>query len=106
MTGAFVVGWCSRGFDRPGNLVDGVRLCGGTCCRGPVGFDLAHVPTAVSALYPGIDLALLDDCRYLVLAMVAAWRRERDDQFPNGAAFGREILSVLRLVRPGRRSTS
>jgi hypothetical protein len=42
-----------------------------TCCRGPVEFDLAHVPEEVSNLYLGIDRALLNDCRQLVLAMVA-----------------------------------
>ena len=45
-----------------------------TACRGPVEFDLAHVPKDVSACYAGVDQALLDVCRVLVLAMVAAWR--------------------------------
>ena len=45
-----------------------------TCCHGPVEFDLAHVPESVSGHYPGVDQALLRDCRQLVLAMVAAWR--------------------------------
>jgi aminoglycoside phosphotransferase (APT) family kinase protein len=34
-----------------------------TCCHGPVEFDLAHVPAAVSAHYPAVDQALLRDCR-------------------------------------------
>jgi Phosphotransferase enzyme family len=67
-----------------------------TCCRGPIEFDLAHVPEAVSAYYPGLNQALLDDCRQLVLAMVAVWRWELGDQLPNGIAFGRELLSALR----------
>ncbi len=67
-----------------------------TCCRGPVEFDLAHVPEAVSERYPGIDRALLNDCRQLVLAMVAAWRWDRDDQFPNGPRAGEELLGALR----------
>jgi hypothetical protein len=71
-----------------------------TCCRGPVEFDLAHVPQNVSALCPGVDQALLGDCRHLVLAMVAAWRWERGDQLPNGMLFGRELLSVLRAGAP------
>ena len=71
-----------------------------TCCRGPVEFDLAHVPETVSEHYPGVDRALLRDCRQLVLAMVAAWRWERDDQLPNGMPFGRELLSVLRAGPP------
>jgi hypothetical protein len=71
-----------------------------TCCRGPVEFDLAHVPEAVSAQYPVVDRALLRDCRQLVLAMVAAWRWDQDDQFPNGLASGRELLRVLRAGPP------
>ena len=49
------------------------------CCRGPVEFDLAHVPEEVSERYPNVDRDLLDDCRELVLAMVAAWRCDRGD---------------------------
>ena len=45
-----------------------------TCCRGPVEFDLAHVPEDVSARYADADEKLLSQCRVLVLAMVAAWR--------------------------------
>ncbi len=67
-----------------------------TCCRGPVEFDLAHVPEEVSNLYLGIDRALLNDCRQLVLAMVAAWRWDRDDQFPNGKRAREEFLGALR----------
>jgi hypothetical protein len=71
-----------------------------TCCRGPVEFDLAHVPDTVSEHYPGVDHALLRDCRLLVLAMVAAWRWELGDQLPNGAQAGRELLRVLRAGSP------
>jgi aminoglycoside phosphotransferase (APT) family kinase protein len=71
-----------------------------TCCRGPVEFDLAHVPEAVCAHYPGIDQELLDECRQLVLAMVAAWRWDRGDEFPNGRRFGEELMRVLRADPP------
>jgi thiamine kinase-like enzyme len=71
-----------------------------TCCCGPVEFDLAHVPEEVCAHYPGIDQELLDECRQLVIAMVAAWRWDRDDQFPNGRRFGEELLRVLREGPP------
>ncbi|MGW2652469.1 phosphotransferase enzyme family protein [Streptomyces sp. NPDC001478] len=71
-----------------------------TCCRGPVEFDLAHVPEAVRAHYPGIDQGLLDVCRQLVLAMVAAWRWEAGDEFPRGREFGDELLRVLREGPP------
>jgi len=67
-----------------------------TCCRGPVEFDLAHVPEEVSERYPEVDQQLLSDCRNLVLAMVAAWRWDPDDQFPNGQRVARELLSALR----------
>ena len=52
-----------------------------TCCRGPVEFDLAHVPENVSARYAAADEDLLMECRGLVLAMVAAWRWDPGDQF-------------------------
>jgi hypothetical protein len=71
-----------------------------TCCRGPVEFDLAHVPEEVSDRYPGVDQELLGECRGLVVAMVAAWRWDRDDQFPNGERAGRELLNVLREGPP------
>lgn len=71
-----------------------------TCCRGPVEFDLAHVPEAVCAHYPGVDQELLDACRQLVIAMVAAWRWELGDQHPKGRRFGEECLRLLREGPP------
>jgi Phosphotransferase enzyme family len=71
-----------------------------TCCRGPVEFDLAHVPEAACEHYPGVDHALLDECRQLVLAMVAAWRWELGDEFPNRRRFGEEFLRLLREGPP------
>jgi hypothetical protein len=71
-----------------------------TCCRGPVEFDLAHVPENVSELYPDVDEELLNDCRVLVLAMVAAWRWDPSDKFPNGKRAARELLSALREGPP------
>jgi Ser/Thr protein kinase RdoA (MazF antagonist) len=71
-----------------------------TCCRGPVEFDLAHVPQAVSECYRGIDQALLRECRILVLAMVAAWRFDPADRFPSGRQAARELLSALRAGPP------
>ncbi len=67
-----------------------------TCCRGPVEFDLAHVPEEVSERYAGADEDLLGECRGLVLAMVAAWRWDQGDQFPDGQRAGRKLLSALR----------
>jgi hypothetical protein len=67
-----------------------------TCCRGPVEFDVAHVPEEVSEHYPDADQELLRECRILMLAMVAAWRWDRDDQFPNRGRAAAELLSELR----------
>jgi len=71
-----------------------------TCCRGPVEFDLAHVAEEVCEHYPNFSQGLLDECRQLVLAMVAAWRFERGDQLPNGRRFGEELLRSLREGPP------
>jgi thiamine kinase-like enzyme len=72
-----------------------------TCCRGPVEFDLAHAPEEVSLHYPGADQPLVRDCRLLKLAMVAAWRWDRNDHFPNGLQMGREYVSALRAAMSG-----
>jgi len=71
-----------------------------TCCRGPVEFDLAHVPEDVSQRYPDVDQELLRECRILILAMVAAWRWDPGDQFPNGQRAARDLLSALRNGPP------
>lgn len=71
-----------------------------TCCRGPVEFDLAHVPEEVSRLYPNVDQALLRQCRILVLAMVAAWRLEPGDQLPMGSRALQQLLAALRAGPP------
>jgi aminoglycoside phosphotransferase (APT) family kinase protein len=71
-----------------------------TCCRGPVEFDLAHAPEDVAPHYPGVDQDLLGDCRRLVLAMVAAWRWDATDQFPNGRRVGEELVRILRSGPP------
>jgi hypothetical protein len=67
-----------------------------TCCRGPVEFDVAHVPEEVRTRYPNADQDLLRDCRLLMLAMVATWRWDRHDQLPNGRRMGTELLSQIR----------
>jgi hypothetical protein len=71
-----------------------------TCCRGPIEFDVAHVPEEVTARYPDVDQVLLAECRRLVLAMVAAWRWDIRDEFPDGYQHGRDILSLLRQGPP------
>ncbi|MBV9170191.1 MAG: aminoglycoside phosphotransferase family protein [Chloroflexi bacterium] len=67
-----------------------------TCCRGPIEFDLAHVPEEVIEHYPEVDQELLGACRVLVLAMVAAWRSDASDRFPNGRRWAQELVSTLR----------
>ncbi len=88
-----------HGEPHPGNVLrtaNGLRFIDlETCCRGPVEFDLAHVPEQVSERYPGADQQLVRQCRGLVLAMVAAWRFEPGDQFPNRRRAARELLSAL-----------
>jgi len=69
-----------------------------TCCRGPVEFDIAHAPEDVSEHYPAVNQGLLRECRVLVLAMVTAWRWDRDDQFPNGRSRGIEGLNQVRVA--------
>jgi aminoglycoside phosphotransferase (APT) family kinase protein len=71
-----------------------------TCCRGPVEFDLAHVPEDVSERYADADQDLLSQCRVLVLAMVAAWRWDLGDQFPDRQRAAGALLSALREGPP------
>jgi Ser/Thr protein kinase RdoA (MazF antagonist) len=84
----------------PGNLLNTkkgpVFIDFETACRGPVEFDIAHAPEAVGDEYPNADQDLLRDCRVLALAMVAAWRWDTDDDFPNGRETGRELIRTLR----------
>ncbi|MDU0287917.1 phosphotransferase family protein [Saccharothrix longispora] len=93
-----------HGEPHPGNLLstrDGLLFIDfETCCRGPVEFDVAHVPEEVGARYPGVDRVLLAECRRLVLALVAAWRWDVRDEFPDGRRHGRDILSSLREGPP------
>ncbi|WP_055694407.1 phosphotransferase enzyme family protein [Streptomyces prasinopilosus] len=96
-----------HGEPHPGNVLtteNGLLLIDlETCCRGPVEFDLAHAPEEVAAHYPGVDHDLLHECRILVLAMITAWRWDRDDRFPDGRRLGTEWLGRIRaaLARPG-----
>lgn len=67
-----------------------------TCCRGPVEFDVAHAPDEVAEHYPGLDPELLGRCRTLMLAIITAWRWDRDDQLPDGRRLGELWLAQLR----------
>jgi len=93
-----------HGEPHPGNLLNSragpVFIDLETFCRGPIEFDVAHVPDDVSARYPGVDQRLLQECRRLVLAVVAAWRCDARDEFPDGHRHGRDILTLLREGPP------
>ncbi|MBV2354033.1 aminoglycoside phosphotransferase family protein [Streptomyces sp. J2-1] len=89
-----------HGEPHPGNVLATARgplfIDLETCCRGPVEFDLAHAPEEVAAHVPEADQALLDQCRLLVLAMITAWRWDREDRFPDGHRLGVEWLARIR----------
>jgi aminoglycoside phosphotransferase (APT) family kinase protein len=91
-----------HGEPHPGNLLTTkkglVFIDLETCCRGPVEFDLAHAPEAVSEHYPGVNKDLLRQCRILVLVMITTWRWDRGDQLPNGRQLGTEWLSQIRAT--------
>lgn len=93
-----------HGEPHPGNVLstkNGVLFIDlETCCRGPIEFDLAHVPQEVVEHYPEVDQDLLSDCRLLVLAMVAAWRWDAGDQYPDGQRAAEELVSALRSGPP------
>jgi hypothetical protein len=93
-----------HGEPHPGNVLNTARglvfIDFETCCRGPVEFDVAHVPEDVSEHYADADQDLLNDCRGLVLAMVAAWRWDLGDQFPGRERAARLLLRALRAGPP------
>jgi hypothetical protein len=69
-----------------------------TCCRGPVEFDVAHAPEDVGEHYAPVNQGLLRECRILMLAMIATWRSDREDQLPNGRQLGTEWLMQIRAA--------
>ena len=93
-----------HGEPHPGNVLNTMEgplfIDFETVCRGPVEFDLAHVPEEVSDRYSDVDRELVRSCRVLVLAMVAAWRFDRSDNLPNGRRAGRELVNAIRAGPP------
>ena len=91
-----------HGEPHPGNLLSttsGLRFIDfETCCTGPVEFDIAHARDEVGDHYASADQLLLRDCRMLKLAMVAAWRADRVDVFPNGRQMRDDLVSQLRAA--------
>jgi Ser/Thr protein kinase RdoA (MazF antagonist) len=92
-----------HGEPHPGNVLetkDGLLFTDfETCCRGPVEFDVAHAPEEVGARYADADQDLLSECRILMLAMVASWRWDRDDELPDGRRMGTELIGRIRAAR-------
>jgi aminoglycoside phosphotransferase (APT) family kinase protein len=68
--------------------------------HGPVEYDLAWVPKAVSDSYPKADQDLVGECRGLVLAIVAMHRWRLGDQHPSGRRSGVAFLDALRTGPP------
>jgi hypothetical protein len=66
------------------------------CVRGPVEFDLAWVPGEVSEHYPNADQELLNECRGLMLAIVAAHFWRPDSEHPNSGQGRAEFLNGVR----------
>jgi len=54
----------------------------------------------VSDRYEGADRDVLDECRRIVLALVAAHRWRRDDEHPSGRPSGVAFLEALRHGPP------
>jgi hypothetical protein len=91
-----------HGEPHPGNLLSTSRgplfVDLGTCCRGPVEFDLAHAPEEVAEHYPGVDHDLIGQCRILMWALFTTWRWRHDDQLPNGHYWRTEGLNQVRAA--------
>lgn len=91
-----------HGEPHPGNLLNTSRgpllVDLGTCCRGPVEFDLAHAPEAVDRHYAGADRDLIHRCRALNWALFSAWRWRRTDQMPDRAHWRVEGLNRVRAA--------
>jgi hypothetical protein len=91
-----------HGEPHPGNVLSTRRgplfVDLGTCCRGPVEYDLAYAPEDVREHYPGANPALVHQCRILMWAMFTAQRWSRDDQLPNRSYWRIEGLNQLRAA--------
>ena len=92
-----------HGEPHPGNVLNSknglVFIDLETCCRGPVEFDIAGAPADVAEHYPGVDQDLLGECRLLARALIAAWRWDREDRYPDRDEWRQQLLSELRAAR-------
>ena len=95
-----------HGEPHPWNVLhteDGLRFIDfENTARGPVEYDLAWVPEEVAERQPDVDHDLLDECRGLVLAIIATHRWRRDDRHPSGRESGIAFLDALREGSPYR----
>ncbi len=91
-----------HGEPHPGNLLSTRRgplfVDLGTCCRGPIEFDIAHAPEGVAAHYPGADHDLIRQCRALMWALFSAWRWRDEDQLPDRPYWRAEGLNRVRAA--------
>jgi Ser/Thr protein kinase RdoA (MazF antagonist) len=91
-----------HGEPHPGNVLSTRRgplfVDLGTCCRGPIEFDVAHAPGEVAKHYPGADQDLIRQCRILMWALFTTWRWRDDDQLPDRHHWRMEGLSQLRAA--------
>jgi Phosphotransferase enzyme family len=91
-----------HGEPHPGNLLPTRRgplfIDLGTCCHGPIEFDVAHAPEEVGEHYPGADHDLIHECRILTWALFTAWRWRHDDQLPDGDYWRMEGLNRIRAA--------
>lgn len=91
-----------HGEPHPGNLLATWRgplfVDLGTCCRGPVEFDIAHTPEEVWIHYPQADLDLVHRCQILMWAMFSTWRWRQGDQLPDGDHWKVEGLDRVRTA--------
>ena len=69
---------------------------------GPVEYDLAWVPGEVSKRYPDADQDVVDECRGVVLAIIAMHRWRLGDQHPSGRESGVAFFNALREGPPWR----
>ena len=106
---ASIVSWGApeqllHGEPHPGNVLDtrdGLLLIDfENTTYGPVEYDLAWVPRAVSDAYPNVDQDLVGECRGLVAAMITMHRWHVVDEHPSGRAGGVAYLDAVRKGRP------
>ena len=89
-----------HGEPHPGNVLSTRRgplfIDLGTCCRGPIEYDLAYAPEEVAEHYPEANQALIHECRILMWALITTYRWHPHDQLPNRDYWRIEGLNQIR----------